>query len=116
MEAAKKVGIPKERVYILEMPKEITGDKKVPFKTVGQLIEDGKKLPQVDPLKWTKGQGATQTAYLCYSSGTSGLPVSINSFKFPYYYSCKKANFLLTERRQNQPSQCDLKCGPNWDF
>ena len=76
LEAAKNAGIPNERVYILEMAKEFTGDKKAPFKTVEQLIEDGKRLPEVDRLKWTKGQGATQTAYLCYSSGTSGLPVS----------------------------------------
>ena len=76
MEAAKKAGIPNERIYILEMPEEFAGNKKVPFKTVGQLVEDGKKLKEVDALKWTNGQGGTQTAYLCYSSGTSGLPVS----------------------------------------
>ena len=77
LEAAKKAGIPNERVYILEMAEEFAGGKKSPFKTVGQLIEDGKKLPKVDALKWTKGQAATQTAYLCYSSGTSGLPVRL---------------------------------------
>lgn len=58
------------------MPKELTGGKSVPFKTVGQLIEDGENLPKLEQLKWQKGQGAKQTAYLCYSSGTSGLPVS----------------------------------------
>jgi acyl-CoA synthetase (AMP-forming)/AMP-acid ligase II len=57
------------------MPKQFSGDKQVPFKTVGQLIEDGEKLPKLEALKWEKGQGARQTAYLCYSSGTSGLPV-----------------------------------------
>jgi ribosome assembly protein SQT1 len=58
------------------MPKELSGDKKLPFKTVGQLIEAGGKLPELEALQWEKGQGARQTAYLCYSSGTSGLPVS----------------------------------------
>lgn len=61
------------------MPKEFSGDKALPFKTVSQLIADGEKLQTLDALKWTKGQGARQTAYLCYSSGTSGLPVRIIS-------------------------------------
>ena len=61
------------------MPKELSGNKKLPFKTLSQLVEEGKKLPKVDALKWVEGQGATQTAYLCYSSGTSGLPVSLAS-------------------------------------
>jgi acyl-CoA synthetase (AMP-forming)/AMP-acid ligase II len=76
LQAAKGAGIPNNRVYILEMPKEFSGDKSIPFKTVGQLIADGEKLPKLDNQKWEKGQGARQTAYLCYSSGTSGLPVS----------------------------------------
>jgi acyl-coenzyme A synthetase/AMP-(fatty) acid ligase len=75
LKAAKSSGIPNERVYLLEMPKEFSGDKKLPFKTVGQLIAVGEKLPQLEALNWEKGQGAKQTAYLCYSSGTSGLPV-----------------------------------------
>jgi acyl-CoA synthetase (AMP-forming)/AMP-acid ligase II len=75
LQAAKAVGIPNNRVYILEMPAAFSGNKSVPFKTVGQLIEAGKQLPGLEPLKWEKGQGARQTAYLCYSSGTSGLPV-----------------------------------------
>ena len=75
LQAAKAVGIPKDKIYILEMPKELSGGKPVPFKTVGQLIAAGKNLPQIEALKWEKGQGKRQTAYLCYSSGTSGLPV-----------------------------------------
>jgi hypothetical protein len=59
------------------MPAALTGNTKVPFKTVGELIEEGKKLAPLPPLNWSKGQGGTQTAFLCYSSGTSGLPVSI---------------------------------------
>jgi acyl-CoA synthetase (AMP-forming)/AMP-acid ligase II len=77
LEAAKGAGIPKEKVYILEMPAALTGGKKVPFKTVDDFVEDGKTLPALEPLKWKKGQGGTQTAFLCYSSGTSGLPVSL---------------------------------------
>lgn len=76
LEAAKAAGIPNSRVYILEMPKAFSGDKRLPFKTVSQFIEEGAKLPRIEALNWKKGQGANQTAYLCYSSGTSGLPVS----------------------------------------
>ena len=77
LEAAAESGIPRNRVYLLELPKEATGGLCPPsdIKTVDQLIEDGAKLPPVEKLKWTKSQGARQTAFLCYSSGTSGLPV-----------------------------------------
>jgi len=62
LQAAKDAGIPKERIYLLEMPKEFSGTKKLPFKTLGDLIEEGKKAPELEKLKWTKGQGAAQTA------------------------------------------------------
>ncbi|KAJ5034990.1 uncharacterized protein L3040_008255 [Drepanopeziza brunnea f. sp. 'multigermtubi'] len=77
LQAAKAVGIPNNRIYILELPKELSGTKPVPFKTVSQLIEAGSKNPELEELKWEKGQGARQTAYLCYSSGTSGLPKGV---------------------------------------
>ena len=76
VEAAAKVGIPKNRVYLIELPKALTGDVPNPgFTTVSQLVERGKNLPELEPLKWSKGEGARRTAFLCYSSGTSGLPV-----------------------------------------
>jgi acyl-CoA synthetase (AMP-forming)/AMP-acid ligase II len=77
IEAAAKVGIPRNRIYILEMPAVLTGDAKNDgFTTVSELINRGKKLPALEPLKWSKGEGARRAAFLCYSSGTSGLPVS----------------------------------------
>ncbi|PQE05573.1 putative phenylacetyl- ligase protein [Rutstroemia sp. NJR-2017a BBW] len=75
--AAKAAGIKNDRVYILEMPKQFTGDKQVPYKTVDDLIASGVNLPKLESLRWEKGQGARQTAYLCYSSGTSGLPKGV---------------------------------------
>ncbi|CZT48477.1 probable phenylacetyl-CoA ligase [Rhynchosporium secalis] len=77
LQAAKAAGIPNERVYILELPKELSGDKQIPFKTASQLIDAGSKLPALEDSEWEKGQGAKQTAYLCYSSGTSGLPKGV---------------------------------------
>jgi ribosome assembly protein SQT1 len=76
-EAAQQVGIPDNRIYILEMPKEFTGGKGPPsgMKTVDDFIREGAKQPRLEPLNWESGDGAKRTAFLCYSSGTSGLPV-----------------------------------------
>lgn len=72
------VGLPKDRIYLLEVPPQAGGGKEagLGFKTVSQLIEKGKLLPKVERLDWSAGEGARRTAFLCYSSGTSGLPVS----------------------------------------
>jgi ribosome assembly protein SQT1 len=61
------------------VPEVITGGKHAPeeFRTVDHFIEHGTRLPQLDELKWEKGQGARQIAFLCYSSGTSGLPKGV---------------------------------------
>lgn len=76
LQAAKTVGIPRERIYLLEVPESLTpGQKEEGYKTVNQLIREGEKLPKLEELRWSKGEGARRTAFLCYSSGTSGLPV-----------------------------------------
>lgn len=78
LKAAQQVGIPKNRIYLLELPKELTGNaSNQGFKTVSEFVEEGKKLPPLEPLKWSKGEGARRTAFLCYSSGTSGLPKGV---------------------------------------
>ena len=77
LEAAAETGISEKNIYLLAVPKEIAGTSPPSeFKTVDQLIEEGASLPPLPELQWKKGQGARQTAFLCYSSGTSGLPVS----------------------------------------
>jgi acyl-CoA synthetase (AMP-forming)/AMP-acid ligase II len=82
LEAAGKAGIPQNRIYLIDVPAQVRGDAKTSaeYKTVDQLIEEGKSLPKVEKLKWVPGQGARTTAFLCYSSGTSGLPVRSNSY------------------------------------
>jgi acyl-coenzyme A synthetase/AMP-(fatty) acid ligase len=78
LEAAAKAGLPKSKIYLIDVPEQILGGAKAPaeYKTVGQLAQAGKSLPPVEELRWSAGEGARRTAFLCYSSGTSGLPVS----------------------------------------
>jgi ribosome assembly protein SQT1 len=77
--AAKNSGIPENRIYILDVPEKFTGGKGAPkgMKTVDDFINDGKKLERLEPLNWASGDGAKRTAFLCYSSGTSGLPKGV---------------------------------------
>lgn len=73
LQAADAVGIPRDRIFIVP----ISGvDNPASYVTIEDLVAEGKKLPPLNPLQWIKGQGARQAAYLCYSSGTSGMPVS----------------------------------------
>jgi acyl-CoA synthetase (AMP-forming)/AMP-acid ligase II len=74
LKAAKAAGIGEDAVFLLPVPG--FNSEKLPFKTVDDLIIEGERLPAVEPPRWVKGQGARQTAFLSYSSGTSGLPVS----------------------------------------
>lgn len=77
LDAAAQAGLPKSKIYLIDVPQEILGGAKPPteYKYVSQLAEAGKSLPPLEQLKWGPGEGARRTAFLCYSSGTSGLPV-----------------------------------------
>ncbi|KAL8647507.1 MAG: hypothetical protein Q9210_005520 [Variospora velana] len=79
LEAASRCNIPKRRIYLLDVPKEFAGGQSPPkqFRTISQLIQEGASLPALEKLRWDEGQGARQTAFLCYSSGTSGLPKGV---------------------------------------
>jgi acyl-CoA synthetase (AMP-forming)/AMP-acid ligase II len=73
--AAAKAGIPSTKIYICEM----AGHERIPeeFKSLTQLIQAGQKLPELEVIRWSRGQAANQAAFLCYSSGTSGLPKGV---------------------------------------
>jgi len=80
MAVAKKLGIPKEKVYILDLPPAIAAGVKNPgLKTVDDLVQAGAKLPkmQASDRSWSEGEGKRRCAFLCYSSGTSGLPKGV---------------------------------------
>lgn len=67
------------KVYLLDLPEELAKTSSLPDqgqKTVEQLVQEGASLPQIEPLQWTSGQGKEQVAYLCPTSGTSGLQVA----------------------------------------
>lgn len=74
LEAAKAAGIPNDKIYIVGMP---GAEKKDGFVSIEDLVAEGARLPQLDEVKWTTGQGERQTAFLCFSSGTSGLPKAV---------------------------------------
>ncbi|KAK3717602.1 hypothetical protein LTR37_005668 [Vermiconidia calcicola] len=76
----KSTGIPDERVFILPMAEQVTQGMSNPgHKTINDLIEAGSNLPHqpASDEEWSKGEGARRTAFLCYSSGTSGLPKGV---------------------------------------
>ncbi|KAL7934549.1 hypothetical protein V8C35DRAFT_326937 [Trichoderma chlorosporum] len=79
LEAASAAEIPRTHVYLVEIPEKALKGAIVPtdIKSVDQLIAEGKKLAALPELKWTNGQGARQTAFLCSSSGTSGVPKNV---------------------------------------
>ena len=76
VQACKTVGIPENRIFILEMPEVATaGFSGKGFRTVSDLVNLGGRLPKTEELQLANGEGAKRIAFLCYSSGTSGLPV-----------------------------------------
>ncbi|KAF3010343.1 hypothetical protein E8E14_008306 [Neopestalotiopsis sp. 37M] len=74
LKAAKASGIPNDRIFIMPT---VGNEEKVPFQNIEELIAEGSRLPELESLSWTEGQGARQPAFLCYSSGTSGLPKAV---------------------------------------
>lgn len=116
LEAASMAGFPKNRIYLIDLPAQLTGNAKAPaeYKTLAQFLEAGKSLPKLEKLNWSAGEGARRTAFLCYSSGTSGLPVSRG------YTSATKVRIAnqnpFTERCHDFSSQCHRKRDANHRF
>ncbi|KAJ5884526.1 hypothetical protein N7504_012098 [Penicillium tannophilum] len=79
LDAAAKAGFSKEQIYLIDVPQEMLGGTQPPseFKSVSQIAEAGKSLPPAEPVQWGPGEAARRTAFLCYSSGTSGLPKGV---------------------------------------
>ncbi|EKG10391.1 AMP-dependent synthetase/ligase [Macrophomina phaseolina MS6] len=79
LEGAAAAGIPRSRVYLIDVPLKATqGTEPSPqLKQVDELICQGASMAPLEALQWTEGQGARQPAFLCSSSGSSGLPKNV---------------------------------------
>ncbi|KAK5135564.1 hypothetical protein LTR08_005044 [Meristemomyces frigidus] len=78
--ATKKANIAKDKVYILDLAPSITqGMTNKGHKTLENFVQAGTMLPnlQASDRSWSAGEGGRRTAFLCYSSGTSGLPKGV---------------------------------------
>jgi acyl-CoA synthetase (AMP-forming)/AMP-acid ligase II len=79
LEAANIANIPANKIFLCPVS-ETTSRKSQPvkeMKTLEDLILRGRALPELELQRWIKDQGKRQTAFICYSSGTSGLPVCL---------------------------------------
>ena len=72
LEAIKDIpAIQANRVYLID------GQTHKTQKTVEQLIRNGRKMKTLTALKLAKGEAKTKLAFICYSSGTTGLPKGV---------------------------------------
>ncbi|KAF2843262.1 phenylacetyl-CoA ligase [Patellaria atrata CBS 101060] len=75
--AAKAVGIPENRIYVLQVAGTGVQGTVNGLKTVDDLIRNGRRRPSLERLRLGNGDGARRAAFLCYSSGTSGFPKGV---------------------------------------
>lgn len=76
-DGVKSSKLPNDRIYVLPLPSQVTGSMSDPgHKTIDDLIQVGSKLAPIKASdeSWSQGHGKKCCAFLCYSSGTSGLP------------------------------------------
>ncbi len=78
LRAARSAGIPTGKVYLCEIygQARIAEKYRSPHKYLNQLVAEGSSLPELEAQAWHRGQAMTQIAFLVYSSGTTGMPVS----------------------------------------
>jgi acyl-CoA synthetase (AMP-forming)/AMP-acid ligase II len=111
IKAADKVGIPRKHIFLFELPTDQPSRGFEYFSTVSKLVAEGQTLPELELLKWAPGQARTQIAFLCYSSGTSGLPKGVMISHFNII-----ANVIQVETTERGIRQERLKSGRKTDL
>lgn len=79
LEAADLAGIPRTNVFVIPVDGDegpVGSASEMPL-SIEDLINRGRQVPPMPPVKWSRGQARRQVAYLCYSSGTSGVPKGV---------------------------------------
>ncbi|KAF5598368.1 AMP-binding enzyme [Fusarium pseudocircinatum] len=74
LEAARALKFSSSQIFLLPVAGQSLT---YPHLSTHDLVYQAKNLPQLEPLQWSRGQGKKQVAFLCYSSGTSGLPKGV---------------------------------------
>lgn len=118
LEAAAKAGLPKSRIYLLEVPQVILGGANPPtgYKTVSDFVQAGKSLPALEELRFGPGEGARRTAFLCYSSGTSGLPACFKPGHPFCHWRAHPTDEWSLERSDDFAPQCHRQFHANQGF
>lgn len=76
--AAKRAKLPEDKIFVCDLPYDRSSSSRpTRYRTFKDLVSEGQNLPAIENIRWSEGQGTQQTAFLCYSSGTSGLPVCV---------------------------------------
>jgi hypothetical protein len=65
------------RTFLFDLPEQIqqAAFPASNYKTISQLVREGKELDKLQPVVLQPGEGRERVAYLCPTSGTSGKQV-----------------------------------------
>jgi 4-coumarate--CoA ligase len=73
--AARKAGISRERIIVLDSREGGRAKRKGAYPTIEELVKEGlERPPAFVERRLADGEGTKKIAYLCFSSGTTGKP------------------------------------------